>query len=300
MAKSAEQIPTYLITDTHFGYRQGSPSFFESQMRFMDVFLDMLKKNTGRVIHLGDVFHSRDFLPVKIAVEVNKLFNKIAELATEFYIIAGNHDIYSPVNDDYTSIELALDHPVIVREIVELEDCILVPWSRVNEIESLYIKNKPILTHTDLTNYRPPVPVVSGHLHQRWKRGNRMNLGSCFAFNFGDLDNKYIHITYDFRSFRKIENTVSNRFYRFTSTDQFDRLRPGDEVELYIKRGELTREIEETISTQNKKNKIQIIYIPEDVKMECGKCDIYSIIEGSIPDHLKETYERTKQQISKK
>lgn len=300
---------SYLITDTHFGYRQASPSFFESQMKFMKTFLKLLKKKPGRVFHLGDVFHSREFVPVKIGEEVRKLFNEIEKVATEFYIISGNHDIYSPVSDDYTSIEMVLDQPVIVREVVELDDCILVPWSKTGEIEGLYSKGKPILTHTDLLSMNmPKVPVISGHLHQRFFEGNKINLGSCFAFNFGDgqascsadglasrsadSPGKYIYTTEDFKTFTSIENTDSIRFLRVTP-DTLDQARPGDELELYIQRSELTKSVEDYIKSLP--NKIKIIYVQEQVTFSSCHCDIYSIIDGCIPDHLKTIYDETKE-----
>lgn len=300
---------SYLITDTHFGYRQASPSFFESQMKFMKTFLKLLKKKPGRVFHLGDVFHSREFVPVKIGEEVRKLFNEIEKVATEFYIISGNHDIYSPVSDDYTSIEMVLDQPVIVREVVELDDCILVPWSKTGEIEGLYSKGKPILTHTDLLSMNmPKVPVISGHLHQRFFEGNKINLGSCFAFNFGDgqascsadgpasrsadSPGKYIYTTEDFKTFTSIENTDSIRFLRVTLAD-LDQARPGDELELYIQRSELTKTVEDYIKSLP--NKIKIIYVQEQVTFSSCHCDIYSIIDGCIPDHLKTIYDETKE-----
>lgn len=292
---------SYLITDTHFGYRQASPSFFESQMKFMKTFLKLLKKKPGRVFHLGDVFHSREFVPVKIGEEVRKLFNEIEKYSTEFYIISGNHDIYSPVSDDYTSIEMVLDQPVIVREVVELDDCILVPWSKTGEIEGLYSKGKPILTHTDLLSMNmPKVPVISGHLHQRFFEGNKINLGSCFAFNFGDgqascstdSPGKYIYTTEDFKTFTSIENTDSIRFLRVTP-DTLDQARPGDELELYIQRSELTKSVEDYIKSLP--NKIKIIYVQEQVTFSSCDCDIYSIIDGCIPDHLRTIYDETKE-----
>lgn len=284
---------SYLITDTHFGYRQASPSFFESQMKFMKTFLKMLKKRPGRVFHLGDVFHSREFVPVKIGEEVRKLFNEIEKVATEFYIISGNHDIYSPVSDDYTSIEMVLDQPVIVREVVELDDCILVPWSKTKEIESLYSKGKPILTHTDLIAMdMPKVPVISGHLHQRFFEGNKINLGSCFAFNFGDSGDKYIYHTEDFKTFTSIENTDSIRFLRVTP-ETLDQARPGDELELYIRRSDLTKSVEDYIKSLP--NKVRIIYVQEQVTFSSCHCDIYSIIDGCIPDHLRTIYDETKE-----
>jgi len=284
---------SYLITDTHFGYRQASPSFFESQMKFMKTFLKMLKKRPGRVFHLGDVFHSREFVPVKIGEEVRKLFNEIEKVATEFYIISGNHDIYSPVSDDYTSIEMVLDQPVIVREVVELDDCILVPWSKTGEIESLYSKGKPILTHTDLIAMdMPKVPVISGHLHQRFFEGNKINLGSCFAFNFGDSPDKYIYTTEDFKTFTSIENTDSIRFLRVTP-ETLDQVRPEDELELYIRRSDLTKSVEDYIKSLP--NKVRIIYVQEQVTFSSCHCDIYSIIDGCIPDHLRTIYDETKE-----
>lgn len=284
---------SYLITDTHFGYRQASPSFFESQMKFMNTFLKMLKKKPGRVFHLGDVFHSREFVPVKIGEEVRKLFNEIEKVATEFYIISGNHDIYSPVSDDYTSIEMVLDQPVIVREVVELDDCILVPWSKTGEIESLYGKGKPILTHTDLVAMdMPKVPVISGHLHQRFFEGNKINLGSCFAFNFGDSPDKYIYTTENFKIFSSIANTDSIRFLRVTP-ETLDQARPGDELELYIRRSDLTKSVEDYIKSLP--NKVRIIYVQEQVTFSSCHCDIYSIIDGCIPDYLRTIYDETKE-----
>ena len=69
--------------------------------------------------------------------------------------------------------------------------------------------------------------------------------------------------------------------------------RPGDELELYIRRSDLTKSVEDYIKSLP--NKVRIIYVQEQVTFSSCHCDIYSIIDGCIPDHLKTIYDETKE-----
>ena len=87
-----------LLTDTHFGVRQNSMTWLNSQLEFMyEQFIPDLKhlKSVGHipvhVVHMGDVFDSRSTISTYVATKVVEVFKEIASIAP-VTIIAGNHD----------------------------------------------------------------------------------------------------------------------------------------------------------------------------------------------------------------
>ena len=62
-----------LITDTHFGIKQNSITWFNSQSNFIyEQLIPYIQthKDIIRLIHLGDVFDSRSSISVLIAAKV--------------------------------------------------------------------------------------------------------------------------------------------------------------------------------------------------------------------------------------
>ena len=94
-----------LISDLHFGAKKSDDLFFESQVKFVkDVFLRTLKEKEVRDIFiLGDVFHDRRSISVKVLDSVSKLFR---DDFSEFNVrvIVGNHDMYYSTNTDVNSV----------------------------------------------------------------------------------------------------------------------------------------------------------------------------------------------------
>ena len=124
-----------LITDTHFGIKQNSITWFNSQSNF--IYKQLIPyiedhKDVVRLIHLGDVFDSRSSISVLIAAKVKKIFTDLARVCGQVIVIGGNHDYYSPNSNEYNSIELVLgDVPgitLVTRDILIDGNNMYVPW----------------------------------------------------------------------------------------------------------------------------------------------------------------------------
>ena len=103
---------TLTIGDCHFGCKNNSLTWLESQLKFFheQVFPVLEIKNIDRCILLGDVFDIRYSINQQVGMEVKKLFremlNKFSNI--EFIILAGNHDYYSPLEEfaEYNAYDL--------------------------------------------------------------------------------------------------------------------------------------------------------------------------------------------------
>jgi len=87
-----------LITDQHFGLKNDDESFHEKFKEFYKntFFPTLLKHNITRVIHLGDVFHSKRKIDAKtLKVAQTCFFDKLAWHNIELDVIVGNHDVYN-------------------------------------------------------------------------------------------------------------------------------------------------------------------------------------------------------------
>ena len=105
---------TILITDTHFGVKQNSITWLNSQSKFIeDQLIPYINRETKegnkvKLIHLGDIFDSRSTISTYIATRVVELFEKLTNAVNDFIIIGGNHDYYSPNSDSVDSLNLLL------------------------------------------------------------------------------------------------------------------------------------------------------------------------------------------------
>lgn len=316
---------SFIITDTHFGVKQNSATWINSQLDFIyNQLIPHIQqcKDSGlydkiRLIHMGDVFDSRSTISTMIATKVVEAFKKLVELCGEnnIYIVAGNHDFYSPNSDTIDSLSLLLKNLNInlcIQDILHEDNDLFIPWyqwgsNESNElIESGRVKN--IFTHADIVT--EPIPylhtkninIFSGHLHIPSIKKNLYNLGSCYALNFADAnhDRGYYTIIDD----NKPEfhpNNHSIRFWRLYNEDifnskKFKLIRSGDYVELYISQSNMSiPEYIEKINkyTQELKN-IWVIpqtetILNEDMEKFEGY-DIEKITERMIPTELKDKF----------
>ena len=102
-----------IITDTHFGVKNNSMTWFTSQSDFIYKQLIPYIKTINdevRLIHMGDVFESRSTISIYIAKKVRQIFKDLSKLCNNIIIVAGNHDFYSPNSDEYDSLSLALNN----------------------------------------------------------------------------------------------------------------------------------------------------------------------------------------------
>lgn len=304
-------MKTFLITDTHFGVHQANMTWFKSQRDFIyNEFIPLLQqqKEPIKVIHLGDVFDSRSSIPTMIALQVRDMFDDIAECCDKFYVIAGNHDMYSPTSDKYCSLEAIFHNPkinLVIRDIVEDENDVYIPWvcqerSGISQLSNIY-KRKRIFTHADIVLNRPKLytSVLSGHIHIPLidPKQNRYNLGSCYALNFADANQERGIYILD-NGLKFMPNKTSIRYYRLYNQQVMDEkkwkdIRDTDYIELYINNTLLsTQQYQTRIQEINKQyNNIWIIpqYEASTETIDLNY-DIDKIIEDNLPEELKEKF----------
>ena len=106
-------MTTILFTDTHFGIKQNSITWFNSQKDFIvNQLIPYIKTidDDVRLVHLGDVFDSRSTISTYIATNVVELFKELKSIVKEFIVIGGNHDYYSPTTDRIDTLNLLLNN----------------------------------------------------------------------------------------------------------------------------------------------------------------------------------------------
>ena len=313
---------TVLFTDTHFGVKNNSMTWLNSQLdfiykQFIPDLEDLRKQgHTITLIHLGDVFDSRSTISTYVATKVREAFYDLRQVVDKFHIIAGNHDYYSPNSSEVCSIDLLL-HGLDINihsqvSYLTHEGDLYLPWYQYQEVDAVKQliemgEVKRIFTHADIVTERVPylgIPIFSGHLHipDIKPEINRFNLGSCYALNFADSNNHrgYYILTGDHWKF--IPNIQSIQYWRLYNEDIFDvynehYIKDKDYIELYISETNMSdpKYIERlNFFTQTYKN---IWIIPQtgsgsDYELEKFEgYDIEKITKKMIPDELQHKFE---------
>lgn len=305
----------FLITDTHFGIKQNSITWLNSQVSFIEnEFIPILKKYPNSiVIHLGDVFDSRSSVSTWIAYKVVRLFDKIRENCSKFVIIGGNHDYYSPTQDTVDTISLFFDptkYTIITKNYLIDDDRIYIPWycwqDKQEEMLNIIAASdvKYVFLHTDLEHDQIPnsfsnIQFYSGHIHTPQKISkNKLILGSCYATSMADANQErgFYHLTED-NNCIFYPNNSSIKFWRlydpeFKYTDTF---KPIDYFEIYLSSENLlnTDYLHELSIFLQKFSNCKVL--PKDngnidttlLKQYSG-CNIDHVLDELIPDNLKD------------
>lgn len=321
-----------MFCDTHYGTRSNSMSWFHSQMDFVrGQMIPYIKSLDEEVvlIHLGDVFDSRSTVNTYIAQEVKELFEELAGLVQDFYVLQGNHDGYSPNDPKYNTLDLILgsirnENFHIVSSMEQLclscippcatEKCaILLPWfiqakESPEEFTKRY-KGHVIFTHADIIMGNPKLytPVFSGHVHIPYINGKVRNLGSCFPLDFHDANSQRYFYVWDPEddSLIRHANTQSIQFHRVYNEDvltkDWDKVGLNDYIEVYIKYSLLQDDEYQALckKLRNDFKHCWIIPVADELaeSTEEINCDIGGIIDRSIPDDLREIFEEVKQEV---
>ena len=126
-----------IFTDTHFGWKNNSMTWLNSQMDFIyKQFIPEIKAlkylhGEVRVIHCGDVFDSRSTIGTYVASKVVQAFKDIRSVCDEFVILCGNHDFYSPNSDTVNTVKLFMSHlniDIVDQEVLVRDNRAFVPW----------------------------------------------------------------------------------------------------------------------------------------------------------------------------
>ena len=300
-----------LITDTHYGIKQNSITWLNSQCDFIEKQLIPYIKNLHQevqLIHLGDVFDSRSTISTLVASRIVKLFSSLRDVVSEFIIIDGNHDYYSPNSDEVDTLSLILgnlDINIINRNILIKGSDMFVPWYQWDPIKIQKRINKGniknIFTHADIVTEGCPITgcnIYSGHIHIPYINDHIRNLGSCYALNFGDSNSERGFYKLDNDSLEFIPNKYSIKFYRIYNDEIFENreFNNNDYIEIYIDDNKMSiSKYNDKLSYYTKKYKnIRIIPNKTDIgDIDCeslGNYDLTTIIKSLIPKDLKDKF----------
>lgn len=310
-----------LFTDTHFGVRNNSITWLNSQLDFIykqliPDFQELKKQgHTITLIHLGDVFDSRSTISTYVATKVREAFYDLRQVVDKFHIVAGNHDYYSPNSSEVCSIDLLLhglniDIHSQVSYLTNKGDLFL-PWYQYQDTETVNQlieqgKVKRIFTHADIVTTKPQyhnIPIYSGHMHIPDIKSDIQlyNIGSCYPLNFADSNSHRGYYILKDNGWEFIPNIQSIQFWRLYDEDIFDThnqyIQAKDYIELYISETNMSdsKYVEKlNFFTQTYKN-LWIIsrrddFIGEGLEKFEG-CNIEDIVKNSIPDHLKTKFD---------
>lgn len=210
----------HIISDTHFGVRSNSIEWIEIQYDFFEKFyipyLKKIVKPGDAIIHLGDVFESRQFVNVRVMNMAIDIMKKLAEIMPVF-IICGNHDIYYKSTNDINSIKIfeMIDNIKIFEDPIILElnngktKALLMPWQDTPELENEIIQNNKadyLFCHTDFVgikfndkmditsgtsviNVKDFKGVYSGHIHFAQQYHNIRMVGCPYQISRSDIGN---------------------------------------------------------------------------------------------------------------
>lgn len=208
-----------VITDLHFGARDGNKAIEAHQKEFYDtVFFPYVKKHKiDQVWCLGDTFDRRKYVNFQqLSAAHDFFFDKLTKLKLPSLFIIGNHDVYLKNTNDINSPRLLLqgiqNMTLVENECLELTvdnfSCILVPWINRSNRDTVMKKVKKstapyCLGHFEFSGFEfhqgqvcltgeSPNPfdkfdhVFSGHFHKPATRGNITYLGNPYQLNWAE------------------------------------------------------------------------------------------------------------------
>lgn len=198
-----------VFTDIHLGLKGNSKVHNQDCEDFVDWFIKQAKANgceTG--IFCGDWNHNRNSLNLTTMDAGIRSLENLGAAFENFYMFAGNHDLYYKDKRDIKSTEFARHIPgiTVVDDVIVIEDVALVPWlvgdewKRVQKLECKYmfghfelpafLMNAMVRMpdHGELTAHhlQKPKYVFSGHFHARQQQGNIHYIGNAFPHNYAD------------------------------------------------------------------------------------------------------------------
>lgn len=246
-----------VIGDLHFGIKNNSITWLESQLEFFDkqIFEIIKNKEIKRVIFLGDLYDIRYSVNQQVGIELQKkvrqMLNQFPDV--HFFMIAGNHDYYSPLEEfaEYNLynmlfteefLQMHKNLTVINNDPFLTEDgCLMLPWywtENTDHIDELLYgyefgnEVKAIFCHTDLTTWPGArialfkgVPIYSGHIHfiVEDQLCNLHNIGAVVPLTFNDVNqDRFLYILENYNIVEKIKNNTTPQFKRVYNEQIFD------------------------------------------------------------------------------
>ena len=198
-----------VFTDIHLGMKGNSRVHNQDCEAYIDWYIEQAKANNCETgLFCGDWHHNRNSLNLTTMDTTIKLLEKLGESFENFYMFAGNHDLYYKDKRDVKSTEFAKHIPGItmVDEMQVIEDVALVPglvgdeWRRIEKLQAKYLFGHFELPsfymnamvqmpdHGELKSehFKNQEYVFSGHFHKRQKQGKIHYIGNAFPHNYAD------------------------------------------------------------------------------------------------------------------
>mgnify|MGYP001626682005 CR=1 FL=1 len=198
-----------VFTDIHFGMKGNSRIHNQDCEDFVDWFIETAKEEgCETAIFCGDWNHNRNSLNLTTMDAGIRALEKLGAAFDNFYMFAGNHDLYYKDKRDVKSTEFARHIPgvTVVEEITQIEDVAMVPWMVGEESKKVagldckymfghfelpsFLMNAMVRMpdHGDLKaeNLTKPDYVFTGHFHKRQSQKNVHYIGNSFPHNYAD------------------------------------------------------------------------------------------------------------------
>ena len=214
------------LTDIHFGKKANSPQHNEDCLKFVDWFVEQVKKD-GKIDYiafLGDWNEHRSALNISTLNYSYQGAKKLNAVGLPVYFIIGNHDLYHRNSRDVHSVVnfqefknfIVIDQPRIIEEVEgkmllspymfpneypDLAKYLSLPfWAGHFEFKGFEVTGSGVIMPTgpEPTDFFGPRDIISGHFHKRQKQWNITYMGNVFPMDFGDAgDNNRGMMVYD-------------------------------------------------------------------------------------------------------
>lgn len=198
-----------VFTDLHLGLKGNSRIHNQDCEDFIDWYIKTAKEEgceTG--IFCGDWNHNRSSINLTTLDTGIRLLEKLGNSFDQFYMFAGNHDLYYKDRRDIKSTQFAKHIPgiTVVDSILVKDDVALVPWlvgdewKRISKVQAPYMFGHFELPsfymnamvqmpdHGELKSehFKNQKLVFSGHFHKRQNQGKIHYIGNAFPHNYSD------------------------------------------------------------------------------------------------------------------
>jgi len=198
-----------VFTDLHLGMKGNSRVHNQDCEDYINWYIDTAKANNCETgIFCGDWHHNRNSLNLTTMDHTIRCLEKLGQSFENFYMFAGNHDLYYKDKRDVKSTEFARHIPgiTVIEDIMVKEDVALVPWlvgdewHRIEKLQSKYLfghfelpsfymnamVQMPDTGELKAEHFKNQEYVFSGHFHKRQKQGKIHYIGNAFPHNYAD------------------------------------------------------------------------------------------------------------------
>ena len=221
-----DELDFVLVTDTHFGrtFKNGVPldrrGEYEEKI-YSDFFDFLMSVKKKIVIHSGDLFES-PFVSNEVLIKVYDLLTNTIYASTEYYFVAGNHDlskdetkekyssfhILSELMKGYDNVHFVEENPIVIRNKI-----LLVPYNHFNNIEEVVKENISEGIECVIGHFDDPVPQslcsfnglkLSGHFHKKHTTfDGTLFIGSFYPISFGEESDNSLMETMTLEEYNK-------------------------------------------------------------------------------------------------